>query len=300
LGRLGGAARAAAGRTENALTRWTRPGSPGAAVLGRVAPPGSPLRRALAWVRRTTVARVADDPVPAFTRSFGQARPGAFFLQIGAHDGTQLDPLDEQIERRQWRGIMVEPIPEVFARLQARHRTNPRLVLENLALADEDGKREIFYLPQSSDPDLPPWYDALATFRRDVLAKHATWIPDIEQRIATLTVPCLTFDALCSRHGVERVDLIQIDTEGYDFEIIKQIDLARYRPTAVICEHIHMDPDTLGACLAHMSAAGYQHLRGALDVAFLRVGDLGPGDRRLRRDWDRLRAGSAPFDEAAG
>lgn len=60
---------------------------------------------------------------------FGDAHPNAFFVQIGANDGYSLDPLTVQIERREWRGIMVEPVPYVFAWLAERYGNHPRLVL---------------------------------------------------------------------------------------------------------------------------------------------------------------------------
>jgi FkbM family methyltransferase len=260
--------------------------------LRRVVPPGSGGRRLLSDVYRRLPISLRQDPISALAEAIGEARPDAFFIQIGAHDGTQLDPLNDQIERRAWRGLMMEPVPYVFERLQARHASNPRIVLENAALASSDDCRTLYYLPESSDPGLPTWYDALASFRRDVLLKHATWIPDIEERVSEITVACMTFDSLCQKHGVERVDIVQIDTEGYDFEVIKLIDLERYRPTLVMSEHIHLDPETLDACLGHMSRYGYEHFRGDLDMVFLRVGDLGPRDRYIERLWSVLQSRS--------
>ena len=51
-----------------------------------------------------------------------------------------------------------------------------------------------------------------------------------------IDVPCLTFDSLVSKHGVTAVDLVQMDTEGYDFEIVKLIDLDRLRPRLIMYE----------------------------------------------------------------
>lgn len=261
--------------------------------LRRVVPPGSNARRLLGDLYRRLPLNLREDPISALAEAFGEARPDAFFIQIGAHDGTQLDPLNDQIERRPWRGLMMEPVPYVFERLQGRHRSDPRIGLENAALADVDDFRTLYYLPQSADPGLPAWYDALASFRKDVLLKHVTWIPDIEERVAEMTVPCMTFDSLCRKHDVQHVDIVQIDTEGYDFEVIKLIDLDRYRPTLVMCEHIHMEGETLEACVNHMSRHGYEHFRGDLDVLFLRVGDLGLRDRHIQRLWQILQARSA-------
>src|SRR5262249_41430054 len=47
-----------------------------------------------------------------------QKRPDVAFLQIGAFDGRQGDPLYQFITRHHWRGVLVEPMPDAFAKLQ--------------------------------------------------------------------------------------------------------------------------------------------------------------------------------------
>jgi len=42
------------------------------------------------------------------------------------------------------------------------------------------------------------------------------------------------------RYAVTKIDLIMMDTEGYDYEIIKQIDFSRIRPKVIIYEHKHL------------------------------------------------------------
>src|SRR6266568_4231619 len=41
-----------------------------------------------------------------------------YFIGIGANDGVTHDPLYPFVRDFEWRGIMVEPIPEVFAELE--------------------------------------------------------------------------------------------------------------------------------------------------------------------------------------
>ena len=53
--------------------------------------------------------------------------------------------------------------------------------------------------------------------------RHANRIPEIERRIVTTQVPCVTFTTLCRRYGFDRVDLLAIDTEGYDWEIVRSL-----------------------------------------------------------------------------
>ena len=37
--------------------------------------------------------------------------------------------------------------------------------------------------------------------------------------------------------------VVQIDTEGYDLEVLRLIDLARWQPSLVMYEHMHLDDE---------------------------------------------------------
>src|SRR5947208_7530018 len=105
-------------------TRCTRP-------LRRTPLGSRRINRAMALLAsfRGRVAAVAKKPLRERLRRwpyprldwvierFGDAHPEATFIQIGANEGHELDPLTGPIERRRWTGVMVEPVPYVFERL---------------------------------------------------------------------------------------------------------------------------------------------------------------------------------------
>lgn len=227
-------------------------------AIGAVAPP----------LRDRLPRRPPARPIGKVIFTFARHHPDAFFVQVGAHDGTQLDPLQDEITHRRWHGIMVEPVPYVFERLRASYGDDPRLILENVAIADVDGEREFHHLRQADtdDGEVWKWYDALGSFRREVVLSHRELIPDIEDRIVTTNVPCLTFDSLCGRHGVTSIDVIQTDTEGYDYEVLRRIDLDRYRPKLVMFENLHLDAATRQASLELLEAHGYEHTSDGMDT----------------------------------
>ena len=269
----------------------------GAAVwLGRslspLAPPGSRVHRALAPVARRLRARAGEgegrDPRSRVIAEFARCFPDAFFVQVGSNDGLKLDPLRPHILARRWSGIMIEPLPYVFEQLEAAYRDHPRIILENVAVSDHDGTAELFYIPESIDPSLPNWYDALGTFRKDVLLKHSEFIPDIASRISSVDVPCLTFESICARNSVRAIDLVQIDTEGYDYEVIKLIDLERYAPKLLMYEHLHLSSADREECLNLLRAHGYEDISDTMDTVCLRVGDLDHEHARLLSLWRRL------------
>lgn len=69
-------------------------------------------------------------------------------------------------------------------------------------------------------------------------------------------VRCITFDELLRRHDKSEIDLLQIDAEGYDFEILKTVDFARYRPKLVNYERVLLG-EAEAACPTMLWDAGY-------------------------------------------
>lgn len=236
---------------------------------------------------------------PRLLRAFAQAFPEATFIEIGANDGKQLDHLRSLVTNREWRGVMVEPLPYVFDRLRENHVGFERVALENAAVATFDGFATIHHLAQEADPaiaNLPPWYDAIGSFSREHVLAHKVAIPDIESRLVETVVPCLTFDSLCAKHKLERVDLLAIDTEGYDYEILRHIDLSRHRPVLIVYEHRHFGPADRAACQRLLQDARYDLMEEGHETWCLRQ----DADPSLSRLWRRLRPavpGIAAYEE---
>ena len=65
--------------------------------------------------------------------------------------------------------------------------------------------------------------------------------------MATITTKSITFDEICNRHSITHIDYLQIDTEGFDTEIIKMIDLSTYIIKTIRFEKWNFNPD----CFTH-------------------------------------------------
>jgi FkbM family methyltransferase len=234
---------------------------------------------------RRLVARLAG---PKLIRAFGEVFPAAVFVEIGANDGEQHDHLRPMLLERQWRGVMVEPVPYVFERLRSNYAAVDRVAVENAAIADQDGHQPFYHLAPVADYEsegLPQWYDGIGSFARESVLDHQRLIPDIESRLVETEVPCLTFDSLCTKHGLDQVDLLLVDTEGYDYEVLRHIDFRRHRPVLVIYEHYHLSESDQSGCETAMRDAGYETMSEGFDTWCLRP-DAAP---RLTGTWRRLR-----------
>jgi FkbM family methyltransferase len=178
-------------------------------------------------------------------------------VQVGAFDGITNDPILPALRRHGWRAVLVEPQPRPFAALFDLHRGNPQVQVFNLAVSDSDGSRPLFTLePQEG---LPPWAQQIASFNRDHLVGQQRFLPDgvVAERLTVLDVETVTFDTLFARAGVDRVDVLQIDTEGFDGEVLRMFDLPARRPRIVNFEHLHLGAADKAGCLDLLSSVGY-------------------------------------------
>jgi FkbM family methyltransferase len=210
--------------------------------------------------------------------AFARSTPDVFFIQVGSNDGVTGDPLHSLVRKYRWSGILIEPVGYIFERLVANYQGQPGLVFENVAVSGRNETRDFFRLPQIDDPDLPVWYDHLGSFRPEVIKKHARKIPHVEMSLLKERVVCVTLETLLRKHHVKKIDLVHVDTEGYDFEVIKQIDFQRYRPAVLLYEHKHLQADEQ-ACASCLEQQGYELIVEEGDTLAVR-GDWRPVGER--------------------
>jgi FkbM family methyltransferase len=180
--------------------------------------------------------------------------PRMTFMQIGAFDGVGDDDLRELVARHKLRGVLVEPQPAAYARLQQTYAGQPQVKLLQAAIAEREGRRELYCKRGVAS--------MVASFDREHLRKHG--VPDHE--ITSQNVPCHTVESAMCAAGLEHIDLLQIDAEGYDWPIIRSIDFSRCRPRIVRFEFRHMRPEDADACLALLAAQGYRFVVETRDI----------------------------------
>jgi FkbM family methyltransferase len=239
---------------------------------------------------------------PRLVRAFAQVHPDATFVEIGANDGDKHDHLRPHILANRWRGVLVEPVPYLFRRLEKNYAGIDRLALANVAIADRDGELPFYYLREAAPEEaekLPDWYDAIGSFSRENVMRHVANIPGLADRLVEVQVPCFTFASLCAQHELSQVDLVAIDTEGYDGEIIGMFPFDRFRPQLFVYEHYHLTSAARTSTAQHLRGHGYETMEEGLDT-FALARDADP---RLVRKWRRLRpavSGVSKQDELRG
>jgi FkbM family methyltransferase len=186
--------------------------------------------------------------------------PDPFFLQIGAHDGVDDDPIHPLVTRYGWQGLLVEPQPDVFAQLVRNYHGVPRLDFANAAIADHDGTATL-YAPAEGPTQSAG--TCLVSFSEAVLRRRIGPTAPIRE----MHVPALTMRSLLAQYNVARVDLLQIDTEGYDFEVLKMLDDCEIKmPRLIRFEYVNLTINERKLCIEHLVARGYEMLVDGIDI----------------------------------
>jgi FkbM family methyltransferase len=213
------------------------------------------LRRRGIEVRKTPASFAA---IPVFDLAvqalMSQRGDVLSFVQVGANDGMFVDPLRSYVLSRGWRGILVEPQPDVFRRLKANYaQCADRLIFENVAISSQD--HLTLYLPPTDlgNRDQSHAYSVVSSDAR-VIARA---VGMTENQLRTVEVPALTLDALLARHRITDVDLLQIDAEGYDWDVLQTLDLGKVAPTLIQFETGHLNRKKLTEMAEHLDTAGY-------------------------------------------
>lgn len=162
-------------------------------------------------------------------------------IQIGSNDGKQGDPIYELIQNNPgWKAVFVEPIPYLFNRLQNNYGNSPRFTFVNAAI--NNGSEQIFYSVKEEAkkelPDLPFWFDQLGSFNKSNITKHLNG--KLTPYITETKLKGITLNQLISQNSTLPISLLHIDTEGYDWEILSQLDLNKNYPHIILYEHKHL------------------------------------------------------------
>lgn len=207
--------------------------------------------------------------IAEFTDLFSRKNPGLTVVQVGANDGFNHDPIHKFIKRDQWQGVLLEPQPLVYHQyLKRLHEKSRGIHTLNAALDYQDGTSTIYKVSFSN----ARWATGLTTFDRSVLEKvvqsehvkacaykEGVLIPKkVEDRIQAVQIQSISPSSLLKKYLISRIDWLQIDTEGFDFEIIKMFDIGNTRPTVIVFEHDQLSEEERKNCFAHLHSHGYQ------------------------------------------
>jgi FkbM family methyltransferase len=158
-------------------------------------------------------------------------------VQVGACDGTSNDPVWKHAVKGKSRSILLEPNPFAFELLKKAYRGVPNVILLQAAVSDEDGETKLYRVKHSGHDDSEVHTSLqIASFYREHVAKHGVDGKDIEE----ITVACRSLGSIVRELNIAKIDLLQIDAEGFDAAVVRMSLNLSALPGVINFEHIHL------------------------------------------------------------
>jgi len=153
-----------------------------------------------------------------------------FFIEAGANDGKMYSNTLYFEERRNWTGILVEPVQELA---QQCITNRPNCVVECCALVSSDYESvdvEMTYCNMMSVVK-----GALKTTEAE--ANHIAAGCEIQNvESYQLKSSARTLTSILDEHAVDHIDLLSLDVEGYEINALNGIDFDRHAPRFMLIE----------------------------------------------------------------
>jgi FkbM family methyltransferase len=181
-----------------------------------------------------------------------------FVLQVGAGVGEGTLPLLPRILDDGWSGLLIEPLPQNFAQLEALHADSDRVAILNLGISDQSANHTLYSLTAEAEARQRRAPRGRASVIRDRIAR-----PGIEDEDVLHTeVPFLRMDTVLDELGIDSAQLVVINAGGHEAEALSSFDLAALDPSLVFL-HAAAETEAEAMCIAALAAAEFVPFRVA-------------------------------------
>ena len=161
-----------------------------------------------------------------------------FYIECGANDGVNQSNTWYFEKKLQWKGILIEPVNEVFKELK-KNRSHKNFFI-NSALKPFKCKKNFIYLKLDIK-------DSLSTRSTD---------DNIKTRIK-IKVRAENLNSILNKVRAPRIiDFFSLDVEGDEFNVLKGINFKKYKFKFILVETYHLKQITL-----FFKKHGYKYLK---------------------------------------
>jgi FkbM family methyltransferase len=229
----------------------------------RLVPEGIPFRIRLFFERlmtktpfeiRRRLPAITLDPLDLVLQRYDLRGAKMTIVQVGACDGATNDPIRHLVAKGTTRAILIEPNPFAFARLQKTYAGLSNVTLVQAAIGEQDGEAYLYRVRNTGNGDAEVDLSLqIASFYREHLEQHGRKAHEIER----ITVPCRSLGSLLAELGLTRIDLLQVDAEGFDAAVVRMALNLPVRPDCINFEHTHLKGADRQPLFELLKANGY-------------------------------------------
>jgi FkbM family methyltransferase len=165
-------------------------------------------------------AQESEDLV--LNKIFGNQSNG-FFIDIGANHPIRFSNT-WFFYKKGWRGINIEPNPEMFKLLQ---QYRPHDLNLNIGISDKKGLLNYFMFNE-------PALNTFSEYERDQYLQKSEYSLEKELKVDVDTLESVFKENNISRN--QAIDFMSIDAEGFDLKVLQSFDISVYTPKVILIE----------------------------------------------------------------
>ena len=173
---------------------------------------------------------------------FFKNKRNGVFVDIGAFDGIIGSNTSFFENELGWTGICIEPIPEIFEKLQK----NRSCICIKGCIADSDGPGTFLQICGIEVlSGLLAHYDPrhMARAERELRAHWRNGTLEKTQDKKIIEVDCYTLETILTTYNIYHIDYLSIDTEGNELSILKSIDFEKFDIDIIDVENNYKNPE---------------------------------------------------------
>jgi FkbM family methyltransferase len=246
------------------------PGSQAAGAREAVNDPGVMLIVGMSAVRPVTLVCVGA----GYVGETGDSDPALEFLR--------------QMRNRVHRAVLIEPVERRLSATRALLGNDPRYSYVACAVSSVAGTAVLWQIDDEADAMLRNrglridstgasaghgWTSADRSHVIGLLAQALHLAPQqVAPHVRSIAVTSRTLTDITTSEGLDSIEYLQVDTEGFDDDVIMSLDLAAFAPAVIRCEFIHLPTQRRERLVRHLVDNGYSApvRAGDLDAMFLR------------------------------
>jgi len=152
--------------------------------------------------------------------TFFRNKTNGVFVDIGAHNGIDYSNTYFFEKILNWKGICVEPIPNIYKQL----RLNRNCVCIEGCINEKAGAVQFLKVNGNSEDFLTMLSGIVEKFDTRQLQKIASWIGNGRGTFEEIVVKCYKLQDLLAFHNIYHIDYLSLDTNGGELDILKSID----------------------------------------------------------------------------
>jgi FkbM family methyltransferase len=199
--------------------------------------------------------------------------PYRFVIDAGANRGAFTDAFLRLHQPE--RVVLVEAIPDLAMKLQARYERDPRLSVVSAALSDRNGEARFEINRSEASSSLLP-----------IDPRNSAWFGRDLSVANSISVVTLTLPELMNRQQLKSVDLLKLDLQGAERLVLsggaEVLDRVRVIYTEVFFEQLYADAWLFWETNEFLSGQGFK-LCGLSNIVHAADGDLVQANATFRQ-----------------